>query len=381
MNIFVPTGIFHPDSGGPATYLYRFLPELQARGHTVRVLTFGEGATDGYPYPLTRVSLKQGLLQRRRAYLEHFKAEAATADLIYVNNLGLPRSPTRAPQVLKVVGDYAWERAMNRGWVVPETDIDHFQRAAQNPLVTYLKWSRAREVRQVERVIVPSDYLRRMVIGWGAPPERVQVIYNALEAAHYALETDREAIRRTLGLETGKQYLLTAARLTVWKGVDYLIRALPHVPDFHLLIAGDGPQTEHLKALAQEVAPGQVTFLGKVPHERMGQYMSAADYFILYSGYEGLSHVLLEALSAGTPVLASDRGGNPEVVRDGWNGLLIPHPNLDALIKGLQTASSPELRARLAANARAGLDKFSWSALVDQTVAALEAVYAAHLSR
>jgi glycosyltransferase involved in cell wall biosynthesis len=383
MNLFIPTGIFHPDSGGPATYLYRFLPELQARGHRVRVLTFGEGDTDGYPYPLTRVSLRQGLIKRRRAYLEHYQREAGNAHLIYINNLGLPRSTAAAPQVIKVVGDYAWERAVNRGWVAPETDIDQFQTSFQNPLVQYLKWSRAREVRQVARVIVPSEYLRRMVIGWGAPPERVQVIYNALETAHYPQQGAMGTLRRELGLEENRQYLLTAARLTAWKGVDYLIRALPHVPNFHLLIAGDGPQLAILQQLAAGVAPGQVTFLGKVPHERMGKTMGAADYFILYSGYEGLSHVLLEALSAGTPLLASDRGGNPEVVRDGWNGLLIKHPDLDALMKVLKTASSPELRAKLAANAGAGLEKFSWSALVDQTVAALEAVYhrASGLSR
>lgn len=380
MRIFVPTGIFHPDSGGPATYLYRFLPELQARGHSVRVLTFGEGSTEGYPYPLTRVSLNQGLFKRRRAYLEQFNREAAQSDLIYINNLGLPRSSVRVPQVIKVVGDYAWERAVNRGWVAPETDIDKFQNLFQNPLVEYLKWSRAREMQQVKRVIVPSEYLRRMVIGWGAPPERVQVIYNALESAHYALDVPQSAARRDLGLDAEKQYLLTAARLTAWKGVDYLIRALPKTPGFHLLIAGDGPQSAALKALAAEVAPTQVTFLGKVPHERMGLYMRAVDYFVLYSGYEGLSHVLLEALSAGTPVLASNRGGNPEVVRDGWNGLLIPHPNLDELVKVLQTAGDSELRAKLAANARAGLEKFSWGALVDQTVTTLETVYASGIS-
>src|SRR5579863_9705331 len=116
MRIFIASGIFHPDSGGPATYLYRLLPELQTHGHSIRVLTFGDTTSHeaDYPYPLTRVSLKQGLLTRRREYLAAYRAGIEDADLIYINSLGLPRSGDRAyPRVLKVVGDLAWERAVN----------------------------------------------------------------------------------------------------------------------------------------------------------------------------------------------------------------------------------------------------------------------------
>ena len=64
--------------------------------------------------------------------------------------------------------------------------------------------------------------------------------------------------------------------------------------------------------------------------------MMAADGLALYSGYEGLSHTLLECLQLGTPVLASDKGGNPELVRDGVNGVLVPHVDLEALWQGIQ---------------------------------------------
>src|SRR5215510_3367287 len=108
MRIFVASGIFHPDSGGPATYLYRLLPELQKHGHEVRALAYGNAPTAGYPYPLMRipfVSLPIRLMRYARAY----RQGAAWADLIYLNSLGLPRSGDRhKPRVMKVVGDYAW---------------------------------------------------------------------------------------------------------------------------------------------------------------------------------------------------------------------------------------------------------------------------------
>ena len=381
MNIFIASGIFHPDSGGPATYLYRLLPALQARGHVIRVLTFGDPSPDDahYPYPLKRVSLHQPLIKRQRAYLELYRAEAAQADLIYINSLSLPRGGDRGrPRVLKIVGDHAWERAVNRGWLPANEDIDLFQRKRYGPLLSALKAARAHEARTVDRIIVPSDYLRRMVIGWGAPAERVQVIYNALDTDQYAPTVSNAEARQQLGLDPRAPYLMTAARLTAWKGVDLLLDALARCADYRLIVIGDGPQQTALQAQAERLAiTDRVQFLGKVPHEKVVLYMRAVDYFVLYSGYEGLSHTILEALSAGTPVIASARGGNPEVINDGVNGLLVAHPSVDALTEALQRAFVPGTRARLAANVAQGLDRFVWKNLVDQTISVLENV-AAH---
>ncbi len=74
--------------------------------------------------------------------------------------------------------------------------------------------------------------------------------------------------------------------------------------------------------------------------------MKAADYVALYSGYEGLSHTLLESLRAGTPVIASDKGGNPEVVQHGINGLLVPYVDVEALTAAI-ARSAASRRARL----------------------------------
>ena len=89
MHIFVASGIFHPEAGGPATYLYRLLPDIVARGHHVRVLAFGDAPTAGYGYPLTRIA-RRALPVRWLDYARAARPEIARADLIFINSLGLP---------------------------------------------------------------------------------------------------------------------------------------------------------------------------------------------------------------------------------------------------------------------------------------------------
>lgn len=367
MRIFVATGIFHPEAGGPATYLYRLLPELVARGHAVRVLTFGEEAPgEAYPYPVTRISQRAPLPIRYARYARAAAALDAWGEVTFVHSLLLPLVGAR-PRVVKVVGDPAWERSVNRGWISPREDIDEFQGKRYGPQVMALKWLRAARARRAAQVIVPSQYLARMARGWGAPAARVSVIYNALEPPRDL--PDLATARAQLSLPEGPA-LLTAARLTAWKGIDALIEAVNGLEGVRLLVAGDGPQMAALRAMAGE----RVTFLGHVPRERLVLAMRAADYTVLYSGYEGLSHTLLESLQAGTPVIASDKGGNPEIVQHGVNGLLVPWGDRMALADTLRRAvGEPGLRARLAAGCAVGLERFSWTRLVEQTIAVLEA--------
>jgi glycosyltransferase involved in cell wall biosynthesis len=372
MRIFVASGIFHPESGGPATYLYHLLPELQARGHEVRVLTFGDAPTGDYPYPLRRIP-RRALPVRLVDYVRAAWPELRRADLILVNSLGFPLVGGQGkPRVLKVVGDPAWERAVNKGWVPPAEDIDAFQAGRYDLRVRLLQAQRAHEVQHADRVIVPSRYLRDMVIGWDARPDRVRVIYNALAPDAEACALTQLEARAALSLDAGP-LLLTAARLVPWKGIDCLIRAIGPLPEVRLLVAGDGPSENSLRALAAaEGMADRVTFLGQVSHKRLALYFRAADYTALYSGYEGLPHVLLESLLAGTPVIASDKGGNPEVVRHDENGLLVPYASTEALTEAIRAALSGDTRARLAARSGEGLDRFDRAAMVEATIALLE---------
>jgi glycosyltransferase involved in cell wall biosynthesis len=236
-----------------------------------------------------------------------------------------------------------------------------------------MKWARAFEASRATRVLVPSEYLRRLVQAWGVQPSRIAVVPSAVaDSREHSGPADRAALRRSIGWSVDGRYVLTAARLTAWKGVDFLIDAVAQIPDITLVVAGDGPERDGLVRRAAARGSG-VTFDGALVREALSVRIRAADYLALYSGYEGLSHVLLEALRAGTPVIASDRGGNPEIVRDGWNGILVKHPDVTALVTALRRAFHGNTRSRLAANARAGTDRFLSSEVIPRVADEIEA--------
>jgi len=175
----------------------------------------------------------------------------------------------------------------------------------------------------------------------------------------------QEAARQLLAWDD-RPTILTAARLNPWKGVDHLIQAVAQLRDVRLLVAGDGPELPRLRQLAAGLGD-RVQFLGYTPRDRLYLMMQAADYFALYSGYEGLPHTVLEALRVGTPVIASDKGGNPEVLRHGENGLLVAYVDTEALSAALHEAFQPGTRAALAANTQQDMAQFSFETMVEQT--------------
>ncbi len=374
--LFVAAGIFHPESGGPATYLYELLPELQKLGWQPRVVTYGAGDTAAYPYPLTRVP-RRALPIRMAHYGVAAFPLLRWADLVYVHTLDLPLVGGKARRVVKMVGDQAWERAIRKGWIPSTEDIDTFQTKTYSSVVTAQKTARARQMQAMDGVIVPSQYLKRMVAGWGVDENKISVVYNALpphmmatpQAGH---ELSQIEARKQLNLPDAPT-LLTAARLTAWKGIDHLIDAQKHIPDVRLIVAGEGELMDALKAQASAYGLAErVSFLGKISRDKLAVYMKAADYLVLYSGYEGLSHTLLESLLAGTPVIASDKGGNPEVVQHNVNGLLVPYVDVGALKATIEAAFRPGERARLAANSQIGMERFQFATMVKHTSDVLE---------
>jgi glycosyltransferase involved in cell wall biosynthesis len=380
------SGIYHPEPGGPATYLHELLPALLERGWEVRALSFADRVPDPplyEPVPVTRI-VRSALPVRMARYYAAARPLLAWADVAYLHTLGLPLPGSRIPRIVKIVGDQAWERAVRRGWIGADEDIDAYQTkrytGAKAAFVHFDRARRTREARALDGVIVPSGYLRDMVVGWGVPAERVQVVYNALpagaaEAAAPSTGDERAALRRALGLPDAP-VVLTVGRILPWKGVDHLITALSRARgaarDAHLVVAGDGALLPALRAQADAAGlSARVHFLGRVGRAQVDRLMRAAEYTALYSGYEGLSHTLLESLRAATPVIASRKGGNPEVVADGVNGLLVPYIEADALADALDRALAPGVRERLAQGHGVGMERFTFARMVADTDAAL----------
>jgi len=374
MRLSFLTGGFYPEPGGPSTFLYHFLPVAIQRGHqVVSLLTFGESrpADAEAGYPLTRISRLTGRVRRTLAYLRAAWRAAGTSESLFVVGfpvLLLPLIRLRTRRIVhKVVGDWSWEMADRRG--LTRLDKDAFQTAPKPLSIRLLRAYYLWAVRHADLIITPSVHIQRIVMGWGIAPEKIRVIYNAIPEPELPTE-DRRALREMLGLPLDVPLILSVARLTPVKGVQVMIEAIQGVPGAQFVVVGDGPQQGELTAAA--ASTGRVTFVGAQPHERVLMYMRAADVYVLSSFTEGLSHTLLEAIAVGTPVVATAVGGNPEVITDGVEGLLIPPGDPAALAAAVRRIlSDPALAAQMGL---AGLHRsthFQWDSEVDATLAAL----------
>lgn len=387
--VLIVSNLFPPDIGGPATYVPKIAAELVTRGHAVSVVggappeldRLPKCHQDDWPYPVTRIS--RGLpLPRRLAVAGGALLRAARrADVLYVQGLAGPEMVAvlvgrllRKPVALKIVGDNAWEYAIRTG--LTADGIDDFQRRAYGPRLRAIRALVHNYARLVDRLIVPSEYLAGIVRGWGVPPRRVRVIRNALTvpvSSPAEREAAHTAIRASLGLPG--RLLVTSARLYPWKNLDFLIRLLPSLaPEITLAIVGGGPEHQRLEDLARTVGVAdRVHITGSVSQEEVQRYLRAADVFVLNTRYEGLSHVLLEAMAAGVPVVVSAVGGNPEVVQHGENGLLVPlddGPAIKAAVESLLADS--ERVARLTRRATDDVLAYRWDTLVERTATTLE---------
>jgi teichuronic acid biosynthesis glycosyltransferase TuaC len=175
--------------------------------------------------------------------------------------------------------------------------------------------------RHAAALIAVSQALKDALVGLGVPAERITVLRNGVDLTLFR-PADREAIRAKL--QVHGRTLLSVGHLIERKGHDITISALAQLPDYTLLIAGEGPERTRLERLADKLGiRDRVKFLGLVPHENLPDYYTAADALVLASSREGWPNVLLEAMACGTPVVASTVWGNPEVVSARAAGVLM----------------------------------------------------------
>jgi glycosyltransferase involved in cell wall biosynthesis len=172
--------------------------------------------------------------------------------------------------------------------------------------------------------------------------------------------------------------LATVGRLVPWKGVDGILDALTALPEAGLVVVGEGPGRAALETRARDLglSPRESFAGGRSREETLG-LIAGCDLFVLNSAYEGLPHVLLEAMALGRPVLAAAAGGVPEIVHHGENGWLVPVGDAAALVAALRhLAADPQERHRLGAAGQRTAAGFSLERMVAETEALLH-----HLTR
>jgi glycosyltransferase involved in cell wall biosynthesis len=205
-------------------------------------------------------------------------------------------------------------------------------------------------LRLADAVVAVSEGQRQKVLACGVRPERVRVIHNAIDLNAYPGRAEK-SIRAELGIPAGSVLVVTAGRLSPEKNHLGLVMAARQVlarrDDVHFVVCGEGFLREELEKAVCEAGIGH-RFLLPGFRSDVRSFLHECDIFVLPSHTEGLPNAVLEAFACSKPVVATEVGGMPELVRDGLNGLLVPACDMNGLARCIQVlAEDKDLRGRM----------------------------------
>jgi glycosyltransferase involved in cell wall biosynthesis len=343
--------------GGAGVYAHNLVTELARLGHEVHVIT--PRASGG-----EREALEEGVFIHRLGFLNKpflavvsfwvslrkefasLKKQTGGFDIVHSNGLSAFSLGQKALSSPSVITIHHLTRTTLRtlGANLPARIRNLRGEAGISPLIEPLC------IRRADRIITVSQFTRRDIShAYGIPESRIEVIYHGARPENYVLpEEARLRLRSNLGIES-QPMILFVGRLVPRKGVDILLRALPQVikeMDAKLVLAGSGNQKDY-RRLAQALnIPDKVIFLGHVPDDTLSLLYSSCDLFVLPSRLEGLGIVVLEAMAAGKPVIATNAGGIPELVETGHNGILIEAGEAEELASAITRVLGDKSLAR-----------------------------------
>lgn len=204
----------------------------------------------------------------------------------------------------------------------------------------------------------------------------LKIVYNAIDYDRFTVTYDTQQLKKNLGLSKKSKVILCIGRLVPQKGQNYLIdaasRLIGRYPTLKILLLGDGPLEAELKAKTEALRLGKnINFLGL--RSDVPELLSLCDIFILPSIYEGLPLVVLEAMAASRPVIATNVEGTRELVSDGVEGLLVSPKSADHLAEAIDNLlSNPDAAQAMGNNGR---KKVYNTFRLEQMVASTEAIY------
>ena len=320
MKILITVGIFPPDIGGPASFVPKIAKHLQENGFEVTIICLSdEKIVDNESFKIIRILRNQNLMIRWIKTIFKMIYNGRNADTIFVN--GLPMEAyianlfLRKKLIRKIVGDWAWERGRNKGII--NDSFDEFQKNKHNLHLEIAKFSRGWTATKADLVITPSVHLKNVVKNWGVSENNLKVIYNGTNIQSKITKKENEVL-----------HFITVGRLAPWKNIDKIIQAMAILNEkgfnFIFNIVGSGPLNEELKILVKELKlENKIFFLGQKNTEELNKIYLDSDIYIQASGYEGLPHVILEAINFNLSIISTPIGGTNEILLDGKNGWIL----------------------------------------------------------
>ena len=208
---------------------------------------------------------------------------------------------------------------------------------------------------QASAIVAVSEALKRRMTGIGIAAEKITVLRNGVDSDLFA-PVDRDVVRDELGLT--RPTMVAVGNVLVSKGQDVAIRSLTILEDTELLIVGAGADEGAFRNLALNLGVAdRVRFVGRVAQGDLARYFGAADVSVLASLREGWPNVLLESMACGTPVVASDVGGVPEIITRSEAGRIMQERSPRALADAvLSLRAEPPARQTV----RAYAEGYGW---------------------
>jgi len=223
------------------------------------------------------------------------------------------------------------------------SDINQFARFKSiKPMIKYA-------LNRADHVISVCNALKREIVDLGPPAQKISVIPNGIDTNCFYPE-DKKKARKKLSLSFDQKIILSVGSLIPRKGFHVILDALPEIlqnqEDVHLYLVGEGP---YLPVLNEQIMrmnlSNHVTMVGERPNSELKTWYSAADVFCLASSREGWANVIMESLACGTPVVATNVWGAPEILTTHAVGILVER-NSGSIADGLLEALNRQWNRR-----------------------------------
>jgi len=357
---------YYPDIGGVAHYAFELSLQLVKLGIEAVVITHAHpGQPEEEEIAGVKIKRVQGLVlndpHRAASPLLFRRCHKYILDRRFDVVHGLDIYSTMAQMVIR----FAYKHR------IPCVITCHTARGS--PFSIFLQRSMGLTPSKADRLIAVSQAAARFSRSFGFPEKRITVVQHGVDLSCFNGEIDVFAMRQELGIGD-EPLVVTALRLIKRKSPDLLISAfakvLKVVPGAKLVIAGSGREKDNLSRQLQSLNITNSAFMvGRLTKEKVAQLMAAANVFVLPSKMESFGLSLLEASAAGVPVVCSNAGGVPEVFQDGFNALLYPPGDDNAMAKAIICLiQDRELAKTISANAVETASKFTWEMTAERTL-------------
>ncbi len=367
---------FPPLGGGGGVFTNDLAREMVLKGHAVSIITSGYSylkkyecinGIDIYRVPvLGRSSLNTASMISMLSFLPSaiYKGSRLLLkkkqryDLIHTH-FAVPSGPARSflskcfkmPSVLSLYGGDIYD---------PSKSSSPHNNVLLKNVITFL-------MNTAHAVIAESNNIHDLAKNIYRPSKKIHIIPLDMQTPSFSTSTRKELL-----MKNDRFYLISKGRLVKRKGYSFLIKALSLLnkgeKDIGLILIGEGPEKNNLKDLARDLGlDKKIIFAGAVSDEKKFKLLSMSDLYVLSSIHEGFGIVLLEAMHCGLPVIATNEGGQTDIIEDGTNGILVPPRDETALAETIKyIVKNDSLRNTISENNRNKFFEYKISNVADQ---------------